>query len=124
MEIKIIELNKPNSKKRIYTSDLIEKSIIDDPAVKEMLDTKSLFIEDRRYSGDSSDSINASNVIGVVNKLYIRDNFLFADVEILDTDLKKESTEISSICLNGQGELDANSRVYNYKFLKFTGEQN
>lgn len=94
MEIKIIELNKPNSKKRIYTSDLIEKSIIDDPAVKEMLDTKSLFIEDRRYSEYSSDNINASNVIGTVNKFYIRDNVLFADVEILDTDLRKESTEI------------------------------
>ena len=74
---------------------MIEKSIIDDLAVKEMLDTKSLFIEDRRYFKDSSNSINASNVIGTVNKFYIRDNVLFADVEILDTDLRKESTEIS-----------------------------
>jgi hypothetical protein len=122
MEIKIIELNKPNSKQRIYTSDLIEKSIIDDPIVKEMLDTKSLFIEDCRYSEDSSDSINVSNIIGVVNKLYIRDNFLFADVEALDTDLGKESTEISHIYLNGQGDLDANGVVSNYRFLKFTGE--
>ena len=87
-----------------------------------MLDTKSLFIEDRRYSEDSRDSINASNVIGVVNKLYIRNNFLFADVEILDTDLKKESTEIFHISLNGQGDLDANGVVYIYKFSKFTGE--
>ncbi len=122
MEIKIIELNKPNSKKRIYTSDLIEKSIIDDPIVKEMLDTKSLFIEDCRYSEDSGDNINISNVIGAVNKLYIRDNFLFADVEVLDINLRKESIEISRIYLNGQGELDANGVVYNYTFLKFTGE--
>lgn len=122
MEIKIIELNKPNINKRIYTNDLIKKSIIDDPAVKEMLDTKSLFIEDRRYSEDSSDSINVSKVIGVVNKLYIRDNFLFADVETLGTDLRKESTEISHIYLNGQGDLDANGVVYNYTFSKFTGE--
>lgn len=124
MEIKIMELNKPNINKRIYTSDLIKKSIIDDPAVKEMLNTKSLFIEDRRYSEDSSDGINASNVIGTVNKFYIRDNSLFADVETLDTDLRKESTEISHIYLNGQGDLDANGVVYSYKFSKFTGEQN
>lgn len=122
MEIKIMELNKPNINKRIYTSDLIKKSIIDDPVVKEMLDTKSLFIEDCRYSEDSSDSINVSKVIGVVNKLYIRDNSLFADVEALDTDLRKESTEISHIYLNGQGDLDANGVVYNYTFSKFTGE--
>lgn len=122
MEIKIMELNKPNINKRIYTSDLIKKSIIDDPIVKEMLDTKSLFIEDCRYSEDSGDNINISNVIGVVNKLYIRDNSLFADVETLDTDLRKESTEISHISLNGQGDFDANDVVYSYKFSKFTGE--
>lgn len=87
-----------------------------------MLDTKSLFIEDRRYSEDSRDSINVSKVIGVVNKLYIRDNFLFADAETLSTDLRKESTEISHIYLNGQGDLDANGVVYNYTFSKFTGE--
>lgn len=116
MEIKIMELNKPNINKRIYTSE------IDDHALKEMLDTKSLFIEDRRYSEDSSDSINVGKVIGVVNKVYIRDNFLFADVETLGTDLRKESTEISHISLNGQGDLDANDVVYSYKFSKFTGE--
>jgi len=84
LEGQVVEvLDKPNRNGRIYTKELFENNVLNDKIVNEKLLTHSLFGEfEPSYSGCC---IDASRISHSVSKLYIEDDKVKADIDILDT---------------------------------------
>ena len=81
-KVKLLDLDTQLSSGRIYTAEAVENAL-NDPLTKERLITHSLlgtFSDDYNYG-----QTNMLDIAFSVNKLYIEDNTLYADIDILDT---------------------------------------
>ncbi len=81
-KIKLLDLDTQLSSDRIYSTEAVELSL-EDPILKERLATKTLlgtFSDDYTYG-----QTNMLDMAFSVNKLYIENKVLYADIDILDT---------------------------------------
>ena len=81
-KIKLLDLDTQLSSGRIYPTESVELSL-EDPILKERLAANALlgtFSDDYTYG-----QTNMLDVAFSVNKLYIEDKVLYADIDILDT---------------------------------------
>lgn len=116
-KIKLLDLDTQLSSGRIYPTESVELSL-EDPILKERLAANALFgtfFDDYTYG--------QTNMLGVafsVNKLYIEDKVLYADIDILDTPkgrilngLFKNNTSLDfHTAFTGDVETDSNGKDY------------
>ena len=75
-------LDKPNKNGRVYTSELVKDKILNDPLVKEQLDTHQMF--GMFMPNYEEDLVNPTKVSHCITNLYIEDGNLMTDLDILD----------------------------------------
>lgn len=116
-KIKLLDLDTQLSSGRSYPTEAVELSL-EDPILKERLVAKALlgtFSDDYTYG-----QTNMLDVAFSVNKLYIEDKVLYADIDILDTpkgrilnDLFKNNTSLDfHTAFTGDVETDSNGKDY------------
>jgi hypothetical protein len=107
---RLLEVNKKNSSGRIYTKECIEN------ALKELNNKPLLIVPD--IEDVKANGITFSHAIGGADNLRIEDNFLVADVGIIDEKLKaimiEENVNIRPI---GMGSVSENGEITNFKLL-------
>lgn len=117
-------LDKPNKNGRIYTTELVKDKILNDPLVKEQLDTHQMF--GMFMPNYDEDLVNPIKVSHCITNLYIENCNLIADLDILDfgeglvvKSLIDKGVKIRPV-LRGNGDLVADENgnlvVTNYTF--------
>lgn len=102
-------LDKPNINGRIYTKECIENSVLNNPLIQERLKLHCLF---GIFNLNGNEEVTLNNTSHCVTNLYIEDNCLKADIDILDTPngrmLKEHLDKGEGIYpyLSGNGELE------------------
>ena len=116
-KIKLLDLDTQLSSGRIYPTEAVELSL-EDPILKERLAANALlgtFSDDHTYG-----QTNMLDVAFSVNKLYIENKVLYADIDILDTPkgrvlngLFKNNTSLDfHAAFTGDVETDSNGKDY------------
>ena len=116
-KIKLLDLDTQLSSGCIYPTEVVELSL-EDPILKERLAANALlgtFSDDYTYG-----QTNMLDVAFSVNKLYIEDKVLYADIDILDTPkgrvlngLFKNNTSLDfHAAFTGDVEIDSNGKDY------------
>ena len=102
-------LDKPNRNGRIYTTECIKNSVLNNPLIQERLKLHNLF---GTFTLIGNEEVSLDNTSHCITNLYIEDNCLKADIDILDTPngrmLKEHLDKGEGIYpyLSGNGELE------------------
>ena len=120
VEALIERLDQPNHNGHIYTTKCIDDAIINNKVVQERLHNNTEFVIDGTKSDNAknvlayldSGDYSAQDIVGRVLNYYIKDNCLYATVDIKDDVF----TEKDKLYMGGIGTIDTDGVVNDYEF--------
>jgi len=110
----LLTLNKLNANNRMYRTDVVEKAITEYVG-------KEAYLEHSQTR--ESPEVNIENVIGVVTDMYIKDDLLLGNIDIISRcpPVLKEGFESGEFVVRpfGIGTIDEHRQVQDYKLVGF-----